>query len=88
MFTGTSKSDPDPEIEGAKYLHLPVLDLKAMMQQAIQTIPEHPGGMDFIRILEMSIKAGFISDELYFGFLDSEFGQKSYARLFREMLSL
>ena len=88
VFSGSSKADPDPEIEGAEYFHLPVIDLKTVKQQAMQRMPEYSGGHDLIQLLDMSIKAGFISDKLYFGFLDGELGRKSYSRLFREIITL
>ena len=90
-FTHTTEPDPDPVIGTAENIHIPILDLEAMMEQNAAAFEADASGaaqMDIIKILEMSIKAGFISDELYFGFLDNNMGKEGYSRLFRELLNL
>ena len=90
LFTGKYASDPDPVIEDAEYINLPVVDLKKMMDFAPEQFPDGviPKATDLIQMLTISIEAGFISDELYFGFLDEELGRSSYSRFFRELITL
>ena len=88
LFTGKETPDPDPSVDGAEYMNLPILDLKKMMLRSEDLIKEIDGKLDFIKMLTLSIKAGFISDELYYGFLDDDIGRRSYSRMFREILAL
>ncbi len=88
LFTGSKDPDPDPEIEGAEYINLQILDLKKMMVNNTELMKEIEPPLDFIQMLNITIKAGFINDELYFGFLDEEPGRSSYSRFMRELMSL
>ncbi len=84
LFTGTSAPEPDPEIEGVRYLHLPVLDMDYFMK-GLEKIPLLD---DMVQMLAMTIDSGLIGDDLYFNFLDNEPGKSSFRTLFKEILSL
>ncbi len=88
IFKGDSEPDPDPAVEGAEYLNLPILDLDKVMEQNRELMKHMTGRIDYIKLIELTVKAGFIGDELYFDFLDGELGKASYSRMFRELLAL
>lgn len=86
-FAGNSEPDPDPEIEGAEYFHLSVLDIMNMYAQMSQKV-DLSTIKDFISMLETSIRLGIIGENMYIGFLEEPLGRQSYSRFFRELLSL
>ncbi len=90
VFTHTTEPDPDPVLDGVENIHLPILDLDAMMRSNAELLNDEESmkDLDIVKMLSISIKAGFINDELYFGFLDEEKGRNGYSRMFRELLSL
>jgi len=90
MFIGAASADKDLLPDGAGYLHLPILDMQKLTAQILSD-PDTAAlaaDMDNIKMMELFIKSGILSDTLYFRFLDEEPGRSNYARLFRELLSL
>ncbi|MBR6337886.1 MAG: tyrosine-protein phosphatase [Ruminococcus sp.] len=83
VFTGTADPDPDPQLDGVRRLNLPVLD----MQRLIKPISAVRESSD-LSALEAVAKADVLGDTLYYTFVDDEPGRGSYAKLFRELLSL
>ena len=90
LFTGTAEPDRDPVIDGAEYIHLPILDLHQQMQDTYKYIEDNdrPPISDFFTMINVSYEMGYLGDELYFMFLDSDTGKRSYSRFFRELLTL
>lgn len=90
LFTGCTEPDPDPEIDGAVYIHLPILDMPDLIhetQEFVKTNALEPV-TDIVQMLSALIESGFVGDSLYIGFLESALGRQSYSRLFRELLTL
>ena len=64
IFKGDSEPDPDPAVEGAEYLNLPILDLDKVMEQNRELMMHITGRIDYIKLIELTIKGGVIGDEL------------------------
>ena len=90
IFTGTTEADPDPVIENAEYIHLPVLDMEKQASDMYRALGDRklPDPSDFIGNMSMLIELGIIGDDLYIGFVEGELGKDSFKRLFKELLSL
>ena len=90
MFTGTPQQENDPPIEGAEYIHLPVLDMQKQMEDTVEWAKAN--GLypitDMFKMLTVTVESGYIGDKLYIGFLEDECGKRCYSRFFRELLSL
>ena len=86
-----AKHSPELEIEGVKNLLLLIIDEEAAMKK-IQSLPqEELKGLDLsdkFTMVILSIKTGFISDQLYIDFLSGAQGKESYRIMFRELLDL
>ena len=82
---------PDPEIPGAKNIHLPIFDEKAMMEIQQKYIEEHGVKInlsDKIETLKLAVNSGILTDHLYIDLLSGSQGKESYGRMFREILAL
>ena len=74
----------DPEIPGARYHHLNVIDLSAFPAQEDDQAESVP--MDLVRSVEMSERIGAFDGRMYVGFLASATGKKAYSDFFRILL--
>ena len=90
MFTGSPEPDNDPPIEGAEYIHLPVIDMQKQMTETVEWAKAK--GLypitDMLKMLTVTIESGYVGAKLYVGFLEDECGKRGYSRFFRELLSL
>ena len=77
---------PDPEIPGAKNIHLPVIEIEDYPPPDPKMLEEYENGGDRIKMFEMSYDAGMLSPELYSGFLLGERGKRAYREFFRVLL--
>ena len=76
---------PDPAIEGVKYLNLRVIN-EDLFNQELEKKLSVEG--DAIARLNFIIDSGFVSYDMYVGFLSEESGKKAYSEFFRELLDL
>ena len=79
---------PDPEIPGAKNLHLRIIDEEAMQKSIAEAQKE---GLDLSNKLDMlkaAMKSGIISDHMYIDFMSGKQGKESYGVMFQELLAL
>ena len=90
IFTGNMGPDPDPIIENAEYIHLPILDMQKQAAYMNEKFGDKglPDPTDFIGNLAVMIEHGIIGDQLYYWFVDEQIGIKSYRQLFKELLTL
>ena len=81
---------PDPEIPGAKNLHLPVLDMEDMLEGADPELAERfmDPGRDRMKLFDRIYEEGFLSDQLYVNFLLAERGKRAYRAFFKALLQL
>ena len=76
---------PDPEVEGARYVHIPVIDERLFGSGGADAVAHNDdprdqiGGM--LRIAETQNLSG-----LYSMIVQSEYGQRGFERFFREVL--
>lgn len=75
----------DPEIPGAEYHHLDVIDLAMFGDAAAADIDF--GTMSIEQMVEVSVQMGMIDENMYIGFLDKEKGKKAFAEFFRILLA-
>ena len=89
-FTGTMDADPDPVIENAEYINIPILDMKKQKAYMDRVLGDRalPDPKDTVGSLALFIELGIISDELYYWFVDEDMGKEGFRRLFRELLTL
>ncbi|MBR4553965.1 MAG: tyrosine-protein phosphatase [Ruminococcus sp.] len=90
MFTNTYEPDRDLIPEGAEYMHLPIFDMQKMVDQinSVSGCQVRKEKTDLITALGVAVEAGILGDSLYFAFLDDDPGKSSFARIFRELISL
>lgn len=90
LFSGSSAPEPEPEIEGVQYIHLPVLDLQEQMNATTEWAKAN--GMypitDMLGMLTISVKSGFVGEKLYINLIESDIGKSGYRRFLSELLSL
>lgn len=90
VFTGSPKPEHDPSVEGAEYIHLPVIDMQKQMSDTVEWAKAK--GLypitDMLKMLTVTIESGYVGAKLYVGFLEDECGKRGYSRFFRKLLSL
>ena len=79
-------SVPDPEIPGAKNIHLPVIEIEDYPPPDPKMLEEYKKGGDRMKIFEMSYEAGMLGPGQYLGFLLGERGKRAYREFFRILL--
>ncbi len=87
-MTMEAQGAPDPEIPGAKNLHLRIIDEQAMQQTLAEAQKEGLDLSNKLDLLKAAIKSGFISDQMYINFLSGKQGRESYGIMFQEILAL
>ncbi|MBQ7215251.1 MAG: tyrosine-protein phosphatase [Synergistaceae bacterium] len=87
-MTMEAQAAPDPEIPGAKNLHLRIIDEQAMQQTLAEAQKEGLDLSNKLDLLKAAIKSGFISDQMYINFLSGKQGKESYGIMFQEILAL
>ena len=79
-------SVPDPEIPGAKNIHLPVIEIEDYPPADPKMLEEYEKGGDRMKMFEMSYEAGMLGPGQYLGFLLGERGKRAYREFFRILL--
>lgn len=79
---------PDPEIPGAKNLHLRIIDEQAMQQAIAEAKAEGLDLSNKLNLLKAAIKYGILNDQMYITFLSGKQGKESYGIMFQEILAL
>lgn len=75
----------DPQIEGAMYHHLNVIDLSKL---PVQDVPEVDIlSFDIVQMMEMAEQLGMLEENMYIGFLMHDEGKKAFREFFRILLS-
>lgn len=74
----------DPQIDGAAYHHLDVIDLSGFPVQNADALDS--GSLDLEQIVKLSERFGFLDEKMYLGFLESDTGKKAFAEFFRILL--
>ncbi|MBQ3841736.1 MAG: tyrosine-protein phosphatase [Ruminiclostridium sp.] len=78
---------PDPEIEGVKNIHLPVIEIEDYPVYDPVLFEEYQrSGGDRMKLFEMSYQSGVLSPQMYVGFLLGERGKRAYRDFFRILL--
>ena len=85
---------PDPDIPGARNLHLPVVEMEDMLAaipggvdpklMAVFNDPNH----DRMEMFNMAYENGFMNDQIYVGFLLDARGRTAYRAFFQALLGL
>lgn len=79
---------PDPEIPGAKNLHLRIIDEQAMQKSIADAKAEGLDLSNKLDLLKAAIKSGILNDQMYINFLSGKQGKESYGIMFQELLAL
>ena len=79
---------PDPEIPGAKNLHLKIIDEEAMQKSIAEAQAEGLDLSNKLNLLKAAIKSGILNDQMYIFFLSRKQGKESYGKMFQELLTL
>ncbi|MCR5165792.1 MAG: tyrosine-protein phosphatase [Oscillospiraceae bacterium] len=81
------QSSPDPEIEGVKNIHLPVIEMEDYPVTDPKLYDEYvKSGRDRMKLFEMSYESGALNPQMYVGFLLGERGKSAYREFFRVLL--
>ena len=81
---------PDPEIPGARNIHLPVIEMEDMLAGVDPELGAKYGGsnMDRKALYSFAYESGMLSDRLYFQFLLPERARKAWRTFFEALLAL
>ena len=74
----------DPEIDGARYSHLDVLDFSDMMPEDAEQADIN--GFSLPEIVELMTQTGMLTDKMYIGFLMNKKGYDAFSGFFRILL--
>ena len=85
-MTGERYAGPDPEIPGARNIHLPVIETEDYPVKADQKMIDEYKSRDRMKLFEMAYAAGMLGPEQYIIFLLGERGRKAYREFFRILL--
>lgn len=88
IFGSIGEPDPDPDIAGVSYIHLPIIDMTRMLEASEEVLSLVDDPSDFISLARVMLDKGIVGDNMYITFLEDELGKKNYARMFEEILSL
>ncbi|MBR2109585.1 MAG: tyrosine-protein phosphatase [Ruminococcus sp.] len=75
----------DPEIHGAEYHHLDVIDMSAFVSDDIPDIDFTT--LDLVGMTNLTLQCGMYEDDMYIGFLMPDYGKKAFSSFFRLLLS-
>ncbi len=75
----------DPEIDGAMYHHFDVIDLSLLSNDDAADFEVDTS--DIIKTVEITIKSGFLNDNMYIGFLAADKGKNAYSEFFRILIN-
>lgn len=87
-MTLEAQAAPDPEIPGAKNLHLKIIDEEAMQKSIAEAQAEGLDLSNKLNLLKAAIKSGILNDQMYIFFLSGKQGKESYGKMFQELLTL
>lgn len=76
---------PDPVIDGVKYTNLRVIDEELFKKELESKLAFEGNAVERLKFI---VDSGFVSDDMYVGFLSRESGKKAYSEFFRELLDL
>lgn len=80
---------PDPEIQGVKNIHLPVIEMEDYPVSDPKLLEEYQrSGSDKMKLFEMSYRSGALGPQMYVGFLLGERGKAAYRGFFRALLEV
>ncbi len=79
---------PDPAIQGAKNVHLKIMDEAALMKDLTSQDLEALRNGDKVGMLILAVKKGVVGEHMYIDFLSGEQGKISYSAMFRELIEL
>ena len=85
-MTGERESIPDPEIPGARNIHLPVIEMTDYSEADPEMIAHFMKNGDRMKLFEMSYEYGMLGPGLYTRFLLNDRGKKAYREFFRILL--
>ena len=77
---------PEPEIPGARNIHLSVIEIEDYHIDDLGLIEEFAKGTDRMKLFEMSYEAGMLGPNQYIFFLLGERGKRAYREFFRILL--
>ena len=76
---------PDPVIDGVKYISLKVIDEELFKKELEKKLSFEGNAVERLKII---VDSGFVSDDMYVGFLSNDAGKKAYSEFFRELIDL
>ena len=82
---------PDPEIPGAKYLNLSIMDEAELQKRMAELDPEVLAGLDMTNSmdrLKIAMLLGVIGEQMYITFLSGQAGKDGYRQMFEELLAM
>ncbi|MBR5089901.1 MAG: tyrosine-protein phosphatase [Ruminiclostridium sp.] len=78
---------PDPQIQGVKNIHLPVIEMEDYPVSDPVLFEEYQrSGGDRMKLFEMSYRSGVLGPQMYVRFLLGERGKRAYREFFRILL--
>ena len=89
-MTGEVRKAPDPEVPGAKNIHLPVIEFEDYITKlGDPELARHYMSQKMSReeIVEVAFRHGLIGPEMYLFFLMGEKGKKAYHEFFQTLLA-
>ena len=85
-MTGEQSAVPDPDIPGARNIHLSVIEIEDYPINDPELIEVYHKCSDRMQLFEMSYQAGMLGPDQYLFFLLGERGRKAYYDFFRILL--
>ena len=87
-FTSAKEPVPDPEIEGAKYIHLPILNFQKMIDEMTKKVGRDNIPTDNLEAFMIMDELNLLGDNMYLDFVYGDFGKEGYQKFFKEIISL
>lgn len=85
-----TEAQPDPEIPGARNIHLGIIDEQLIAERAAALDSSELAGIDpddKIGKLKLAMKLGILGEQMYVNFLSGNQGKENYKKMFEELLS-
>ena len=85
-MTNERAAVPDPEIPGARNIHLPVIEFEDYPVNDPKLVEEYEKCGDRMKVFELAYSLGMLGPQQYILFLLGERGRKAYREFFRILL--
>ncbi len=74
----------DPVIDGAEYHHLNVIDMSDFVSEDAPAVDFN--SLDLIGVTQLTIQSGMLEENMYIGFLMSDYGKKAFSKFFHILI--